>query len=189
MDVFVDAVQLLNKAKITKPVHPKHHKSISNKAELGEGFSYFFQHGAAAERYVGNSSLFEQLVQTASSIKGHRRVLGGNAPVMANRFALEGAEVLLASQASPEFKKALRPEIEITGSEVATSDIHLILEYKTGEKWGNYKSVRANRYIIHSDKYNPTIQSLEPLVRTYEKFNPTLLVVGGLQMLDNFPFQ
>ena len=33
----------------------------------------------------------------------------------------------------------------VAGDQVEEDDIHLILEYKKGEKWGKYKAPRSNR--------------------------------------------
>ena len=33
----------------------------------------------------------------------------------------------------------------VLGDELEEDDIHLILEYKTGDKWGKFTSPRANR--------------------------------------------
>ena len=67
-------------------------------------------------------------------------------------------------------------------------DIHLIIEYKTGDEWGALKTPRANRYILHHDRNNPMIKSLELLNSTIKDFNPRLFVVSGLQMMDNYPY-
>jgi len=72
-------------------------------------------------------------------------------------------------------------------NEDTEDDIHLILEYAKDEAWDHLVAPRANRYIIHSDADNPWITSLEPLIEAMSDFDPHLLVVGGLQMLDNFP--
>lgn len=45
------------------------------------------------------------------------------------------------------------------------------------------------RYIVHSDDHNPYLASMEDFASKLEDFEPDLLVVGGLQMMDNFPFQ
>lgn len=45
------------------------------------------------------------------------------------------------------------------------------------------------RYIVHSDGHNPYLSSMEDFAIKLEEFEPDLLVVGGLQMMDNFPFQ
>jgi len=33
----------------------------------------------------------------------------------------------------------------VAGNEVTEDDIHLIMEYKKGDKWGKYKAPRSNR--------------------------------------------
>ena len=114
--------------------------------------------------------------------------MGGNAPVMANRFALEGAEVLLAAKMSKYFKDKAHESIKVTGNDLNDDDVHLILEYKRNEKWADLQSPRANRFIVHSDKNNPTISSIEAFEEPLEEFEPDLLVVSGLQMMDNYPF-
>ena len=45
------------------------------------------------------------------------------------------------------------------------------------------------RFIVHSDKSNPFLDTLEDLEMELPSFDPSVLVVGGLQMMDNFPFK
>lgn len=42
---------------------------------------------------------------------------------------------------------------------------------------------------MHSDESNPYIETLEGFEAEIKKFKPAALVVGGLQMLDSFPFE
>ena len=60
--------------------------------------------------------------------------LGGNAPVMARRFALEGADVLLAAKMSKSFNEDSHESIKVTGEDIIDDDIHLILVRKIHEK-------------------------------------------------------
>ena len=46
-----------------------------------------------------------------------------------------------------------------------------------------------DRFILHSDRSNPYLETLEDLEREMDVFDPSVLVVGGLQMMDNFPFK
>ena len=75
--------------------------------------------------------------------------LGGNAPVIALRMAREGAEVILGAQDSPDLPIG---NVSPSGPAVDVADIHLILEYKKGEKIGAFTAPRANRFIIHADR-------------------------------------
>jgi len=45
------------------------------------------------------------------------------------------------------------------------------------------------RFIVHNDDHNPTLLSLEKFGSALKSFSPHLIVVSGLQMLDNFPFK
>lgn len=84
----------------------------------------------SCRRFCPNDELFEKLVNTAYDVKDHRVALGGNAPVMARRFALEGADVLLAAKMSKSFNEDSHESIKVTGEDILDDDIHLILVKK-----------------------------------------------------------
>ncbi|TSO25173.1 ADP-dependent glucokinase [Bagarius yarrelli] len=189
VDIIVDGVTLLNKIGLQPTDQPLHHDYIENVEQLAQSFAYFFAPGAAAERLVVNDTLFSQLVEASRELPGNRWSVGGNAPVMAGRMANEGCEVLLGGSFSPDFNDYLSEHITVAGKRVEEPDIHLILEYPSGATWGPYTSRRANRYIVHSDDHNPYLDSMEEFEKKLQSFKPDLLVVGGLQMMDNFPFK
>ncbi|KAK6180797.1 hypothetical protein SNE40_008783 [Patella caerulea] len=189
-DIFVDALSVINGLNLLPPETPEHFDSVNSTEQLAKLAAYFFQHGAAAERYVSNASLFQTILDISDSIQGRRWNLGGNAPVMANRMALEGLDVLLGARLTNNLASSLAPNVKVTGKTTSSEeDVHIILEYKTGEKWGRYVSPRANRLILHSDNSNPYLQSLEDFQQELKTFKPSLVVIGGLQMMDNFPFE
>ncbi|KAL6113261.1 uncharacterized protein ACO6RY_11590 [Pungitius sinensis] len=189
VDLIVDGVMLLNKIGLTPIDQPLHHNYIENKVQLAESFAYFFAPGAAAERFMLNDTLFRELVEASRDLPGNRWAVGGNAPVMANRMASEGCNILLGGSFSPDFTDILSQHITVAGNIIEEPDIHLILEYPSGASWGQYTSRRANRYIVHSDDHNPYLDSMAEFAEKLKDFEPDLLVVGGLQMMDNFPFQ
>lgn len=189
IDLIVDGVSLLNKIGLPPTDQPLHHNYLENEVQLAQSFAYFFAPGAAAERFMLNDTLFRELVEASRDLPGNRWAVGGNAPVMAGRMATEGCDVLLGGSFSPEFTDVLSQHIMVAGNIVEEPDIHLILEYPSGASWGQYTSRRANRYIVHSDDHNPYLDSMEEFSKKLKDFNPDLLVVGGLQMMDNFPFQ
>lgn len=189
MDLIVDGVSLLNKIGLPPTDQPLHHDYIENAEQLAQSFAYFFAPGAAAERFMLNDTLFSELVEASRDLPGNRWSVGGNAPVMAGRMATEGCDILLGGSFSPDFTDVLSQHITVAGNIVEEPDIHLILEYPSGASWGHYTSRRANRYIIHSDDHNPYLASMEKFAEKLQDFDPDLLVVGGLQMMDNFPFQ
>lgn len=185
-DVVVRAVDLLDPLEETTP---RHHHVIGTKQQLLEGFAYFFMHGAAAERFVENSTLFQELVAVASQDANARWTIGGNAPVMGSRLAQEGCHVLLGASMTKQLRESLHTDIEITGKDLEKDDVHLILEYPTGEIWGPFQSPRANRFIAHSDTNNPTLTGLESFQEKLKTYKPDLLIISGLQMMDNYPFK
>ncbi|XP_007252000.2 ADP-dependent glucokinase [Astyanax mexicanus] len=189
VDIIVDGVTLLNKIGLQPTDQPIHHDYIENAEQLAQSFAYFFAPGAASERFVMNDTLFSQLVEASRELPGNRWSIGGNAPVMAGRMASEGCDVLLGGSFSTDFNDVLSEHITVAGNTLDEPDIHLILEYPTGASWGQYTSRRANRYIVHSDDHNPYLDSMEEFEKKLLSFNPDLLVVGGLQMMDNFPFK
>ncbi|XP_068447564.1 ADP-dependent glucokinase [Clinocottus analis] len=189
VDLIVDGVTLLNKIGLPPTNQPLHHDYIENEVQLAESFAYFFAPGAAAERFVLNDTLFSELVEASRDLPGNRWAVGGNAPVMASRMATEGCDILLGGSFSPDFTDVLSQHITVAGNIIEEPDIHLILEYPSGASWGHYTSRRANRYIVHSDDHNPYLDSMAEFAEKLNDFNPDLLVVGGLQMMDNFPFQ
>lgn len=189
VDLIVDGVSLLNKIGLPPTDQPLHHDYIENEAQLAQSFAYFFAPGAAAERFVLNDTLFNELVEASRDLPGNRWAVGGNAPVMAGRMATEGCDILLGGSFSPDFIDVLSQHITVAGNIVEEPDIHLILEYPSGASWGQYTSRRANRYIVHSDDHNPYLDSMAEFAEKLKDFKPDLLVVGGLQMMDNFPFQ
>ncbi|KAK8734070.1 hypothetical protein OTU49_006000, partial [Cherax quadricarinatus] len=186
-DIFVQGSDLMGV--MTPPQRTAHFNRIDSMKQLKEMYALFYTAGSAAERYVGNKTLFNEILAAAEAVPGSYSALGGNAPVMASRFALEGAKVLLAAKRSSYIMNKVHPSIIVRGDETESDeDIHLIIEYKAGESWGTYQAPRANRFIIHSDDNNPVLSTVEDFGGQLEAFKPNLFVVGGLQMMDNFPF-
>ncbi|RVE42796.1 hypothetical protein evm_012553 [Chilo suppressalis] len=189
-DLFVNATKLLDFNELKGS--PEHFNEISNKDEFLKSFAYFFKHGAAAERFMSNSKLYDEVIEKALGLDDTRWAIGGNAPLMAKRFFMEGWKVLFAAKMSQKLKSYIPNDIQIVGDEIneeVKDDIHMILEYKADELFGIYKAPRANRYIVHNDENNPLLSSLEKFGESLPKFGPNLLVISGLQMMDNYPFK
>ncbi|XP_030034750.2 ADP-dependent glucokinase [Manduca sexta] len=189
-DLFVNATLLLDYRELKGA--PEHFNEISSKEEFLKSFAYFFKHGAAAERFMSNAKLYDELIEQALKLPDTRWAIGGNAPLMAKRFHMEGWKVLFAAKMSKKLKEYIPDEIKIVGdeeNEEVKDDVHMILEYKSDEKFGSYRAPRANRYIMHNDENNPLLSSLEKFGDHLPGFKPNLLVISGLQMMDNYPFK
>lgn len=143
-------------------------------------------------RFMSNAKLYDELIEQALKLPDTRWSIGGNAPLMAKRFNIEGWKVLFAAKMSKKLKSYIPEQITIVGddkNEEVKDDIHMILEYKADEQFGAYKAPRANRYIMHNDENNPLLSSLEKFGESLPEFDPNLLVISGLQMMDNYPFK
>lgn len=188
LDIFVSSKDLIFDEH-QAPSNQVHHENIRTQNELNEVLAYFFSEGAAAERYIDNRTFFHELVRRAESIKGSRKAIGGNAAVMAKRFILEGLDrVVLGTQHSKTTTDHYNSKLVVSGPIVEHDDVHICIEYPAGEKWGNYVAPRANRLIIHSDYFNPALESIDNFLSRLETTkNLDLLVIGGLQMMDNIP--
>ena len=46
-----------------------------------------------------------------------------------------------------------------------------------------------DRFFFHHDQHNPFVHSLDEFAAEIVEFVPDLVVLGGLQMMDNFPFE
>ncbi|XP_077996890.1 ADP-dependent glucokinase-like [Glandiceps talaboti] len=187
LDVFVDSMELFDTFGFEPPDNPEHYDMIESSTELLKVYTYFFRHGAAGERYISDKETFKKLVEVARELPDSRLAIGGNAAVIANRLAIEGCDVLLGASMTENLKNGLRDEIQVTGDYLSEDDIHLLLEFKSGETWGKYRAPRANRFIIHNDQANPMLHSLEAFQEKLPGFQAHLLVIGGLQMMDSFP--
>lgn len=188
LDIFVSSRQLILD-RHEAPTVQMHHENIRTQDQLNEVLAYFFNEGAAAERYIDNRTFFLELVEQAESAQGSRMAIGGNAATMAKRFVLEGVDrVILGTQLSKQNSDRYNDKLVISGPIVDQDDVHICIEYPAGEKWGTYVAPRANRLIIHSDHYNPALKSVDNFITRLEGAkNLDLLVIGGLQMMDNIP--
>lgn len=138
---------------------------------------------------MADRNLFKQFVAVSKTMPGARSHSGGYALTSAARFADLGCDVLLAAELEKSTIAKLGPTIKLTGKPVEEDDIHLVLEFKSGAYWGKYISKRANRLIVNNDVHAPLLKPIEQLEEELVSFAPKLLTVGGLQMLDTYPFK
>ena len=134
-----------------------------------------------------DKELFRKMVVKALTLEGTRKLVGGSGLQIGKRLVKEGCHVLAAADSSAELINMLPDKMSAIGDNVDVDDIHLILEYLAHLPWGKYESQRANRLVIHSDEHNPYLKSLNKFQEKVQQFSPSILVVAGLHMLDNFP--
>lgn len=148
--------------------------------------SFMYMH-IFGRRYVEDKELFRKVTAKALEVKSTRKLTGGTGLQIGKRLAKEGCHVLIAADISEELLKMLPENMTAAGTVVDIDDIHCLLEYPAHLPWGKYESQRANRLVLHSDKHNPYLKSLDKFQEKLTEFSPAVLVIGGLHILDNFP--
>ena len=66
-------------------------------------------------------------------------------------------------------------------------EVHLIMEYSVGEKWGDAITPVATRLITSNDKSNSDMSHLDAFFSGLASFKPDLTVLSGLHLLDGHP--
>ena len=114
-------------------------------------FAHFFGSGSAAERFISEPSLLDQLVSGSESMPENkvRFSTGGNAALMSNHLAGLGCTVTLGGPIGSKLKELLHGKVvPVSSSNGDKDEVHLILEYSKGFSWRNISSPRANRFIV-----------------------------------------
>jgi len=162
--------------------------TISSRESLGDSFGHFFHNSSAAERTVVDPKLMDELVEKATQIDGHFFLPGGNSAIMAKRLAQEGCHVLLGGPVGTRLKEKLSHErLRFVAEGNVKEDVHLIMEYSKGEKWGEAgPSSRSNRYILNHGAYEAScqMQGMEELFAACPEFQPDIISLSGTHILE-----
>lgn len=150
-----------------------------------EALLFHFKDGVAGERLVTDPAVFAQVVEAAKAA-AHNRSVGGNAAIMAKRFAavLTGGSVLLGGVVGADLAALLGPGVSLASPQAPTDEVHLILEYAAGEVYAGVTAPRANRFIISADRSNGALAPMEAFHKAVVAAPPSLLVISGLHMVD-----
>uniref|UniRef100_A0A1A8IRV2 ADP-dependent glucokinase n=2 Tax=Nothobranchius kuhntae TaxID=321403 RepID=A0A1A8IRV2_NOTKU len=185
VDVVVSGVGLLQ-ALAVDPGTGLDHEVLHSKEDLKETFIHFMERGAAAERFFSDSEVFQRIARAAAEYPGAKLYVGGNAALIGQKFAsYPDLMVLLCGPVGPKLHELLDEQIVVPpGSLQETDEFHLILEYKAGERWGSTQAPQANRFIFSHDVSNGGMSSLEMFVASLEEFQPELVVLSGLHMME-----
>lgn len=198
MDVSVDASSFVSRViqhfgLEGRDFTPRFHAALTTVEEFVESFLFFFGEGANAEQRMLKPEIFAELVELAKREARLKSYPGGNALTMAQRVALEGGvKVVLGGQLSEEVKKQLPQNIEYVApsSNHTEMDIHLTLEYQTGDTIQGVNGVaspRMNRYYLNADIHNARLTSAKALQEHMEQqpdATDYVVAVSGLQLAD-----
>nr|XP_057932395.1 ADP-dependent glucokinase isoform X2 [Doryrhamphus excisus] len=185
VDVVVSGVGLLQ-ALAVDPGSGLDHEVLHSKEDLKEAFIHYMERGAAAERFFSDKDLFQRIARAAAEYPSAKLYVGGNAALIGQKLATyPDLVVLLCGPVGPRLHEMLDEQIVVPpGSLQETDEYHLILEYKAGEQWGSTRAPQANRFIFSHDVSNGEMSSLETFVASLEEFQPDLVVLSGLHMME-----
>ncbi|MGH0115364.1 UNVERIFIED_CONTAM: hypothetical protein FKN15_006792 [Acipenser sinensis] len=118
--------------------------------------------------------------------KAGNHFVGGNAALIGQKLATNPhVTVLLCGPVGPKLHELLADQIIVPAESLqVTDEYHLILEYKAGDKWGSSQAPNANRFIFSHDTSNGEMSALETFVGSMEEFQPQLVVLSGLHMME-----
>ncbi|KAM9754442.1 ADP-dependent glucokinase isoform 2-T2 [Menidia menidia] len=185
VDVVVSGVGLLQ-ALAVDPGAGRDHEVLHSKDDLKEAFIHYMERGAAAERFFSDEETFQRIARAAAEYPGAKLYVGGNAALIGQKLATyPDLMVLLCGPVGPKLHEMLDEQIVVPAESLQeTDEFHLILEYKAGERWGSTQAPQANRFIFSHDVSNGEMSSLETFVASLEEFQPELVVLSGLHMMD-----
>lgn len=185
VDVVVSGVGLLQ-ALAVDPGVGLDHEVLHSKEDLREAFIHYMGRGAAAERFFSDKEVFQRIARAAAEYPGAKLYVGGNAALIGQKLATyPDLMVLLCGPVGPKLHEMLDEQIVVPPESLQeTDEFHLILEYRAGEKWGSTQAPQANRFIFSHDVSNGEMSSLETFVASLEEFQPDLVVLSGLHMME-----
>ncbi|KAM7415027.1 hypothetical protein PAMA_019719 [Pampus argenteus] len=185
VDVVVSGVGLLQ-ALAVDPGSGLDHEVLHSKEDLKEAFIHYMQRGAAAERFFSDDEAFQRIARAAAEYPGAKLYVGGNAALIGQKLATHpDLMVLLCGPVGPKLHELLDEQIVVPPDSLQeTDEYHLILEYKAGEQWGSTQAPQANRFIFSHDVSNGEMSSLETFVASLEEFEPDLVILSGLHMME-----
>ncbi|XP_059496073.1 ADP-dependent glucokinase isoform X1 [Stegostoma tigrinum] len=185
VDVVVCGVGLL-KALALDSGNKVDHDTLQSREHLMETFSYFMDKGVAAERFFTDKELFRKIAQTASQFPGAKHFVGGNAALIGQKLSTNlNLSVMLCGPVGPKLRELLDDRIIVPAESLQEMDeYHLILEYQNGDEWGSIKAPQANRFIFSHDVSNGEMNMMETFITSLEEFEPELVVLSGLHMME-----
>uniref|UniRef100_A0A8D0GKG3 ADP dependent glucokinase n=1 Tax=Sphenodon punctatus TaxID=8508 RepID=A0A8D0GKG3_SPHPU len=185
VDVVLSGVKLLQALGLD-PGDGKDHAVLQSRKDLKEAFIHFMEKGAAAERFFGDAESFHHIAQAASKYPGAQLYVGGNAALIGQKLAANpNLKVLLCGPVGPKLHELLDDNVIVPPESLQKSDeFHLILEYQAGEEWGQLRAPNANRFIFSHDRSNGAMNMLEVFVASLDEFQPDLVVLSGLHMME-----
>ncbi|XP_071964756.1 ADP-dependent glucokinase-like [Antedon mediterranea] len=185
-DLIVSGTALLIALGI-EPKEKQDHATLHSLNHLGETFGFFFRQGSGGERYFSNGEVYQQIIDVANKLPKKQYSLGGNAGLMAQKIAntMPDVQIQFVGPVGPIAEKMFADSIQVpNGVKVQNDEVHLIMEYARGEKWGEDVAPLATRFITSNDIANANLIGINMFVKSVTEFQPQLIVLSGLHLLD-----
>ncbi|XP_067871751.1 ADP-dependent glucokinase isoform X2 [Heterodontus francisci] len=124
--------------------------------------------------------------RTGASVPRPQHFVGGNAALIGQRLGSNvNLSVLLCGPVGPKLHELLDDRIIVPPESLQEADeYHLILEYQAGDTWGEVEAPQANRFIFSHDMSNGEMNMMETFIASLEEFEPELIVLSGLHMME-----
>ncbi|XP_013385712.1 ADP-dependent glucokinase isoform X1 [Lingula anatina] len=187
VDLIVRGTELLQSLGVT-PGEKKDHRTVGSIADMQEAFTHYFSKGAAAERPFTDGPLYKNtVVKAAATLKSSEWFIGGNAALISQKITsiFPDTQVQLVGPVGPKLKELLNKTIYVPkASSHEQDEVHLIMEYKRGEKWGAFTAPVANRFITSYDIANGQATMMDTFFASFDEFKPDLVVLSGLNQLE-----
>ncbi|XP_062516761.1 ADP-dependent glucokinase-like isoform X2 [Corticium candelabrum] len=142
---------------------------------------------AAAERVFAHQEGYLEIVDHAHRLENKQYFVGGNAALVGLKMAstFSDTKILLGGPVGDQLERLLLPNMEVPdGCRQKNDEVHLILEYKSGETWGSTTASCSNRFIFSYDIGNSNLLAMESFFTSLESFKPDLVVLSGLHLLE-----
>ena len=190
LDIVVNAIDLMKNLKQHIAPKPKLHQTLLNKNHFLETFAHFFKEGSGVEYYLESQEDFKELVEKSVPL-AKIKDLGGNGAVMALRAYQEGIDILLGCSLDRKaFEELFDSKVKLVSPvEENMTDIHLVLDFFEGEKWGSLTCPRSNRFYLNHDTINTELALLDPFHKRIKEFLPDIVAIGGLHLFNDFKFE
>ncbi|XP_064653021.1 ADP-dependent glucokinase-like [Lineus longissimus] len=187
VDLIVNGRELLEALEAKSNGVYNDHETLTSIQDIQETFANYFRKGAAVERPFVDGKVYQHIVEKAGKLDDHQWYIGGNAALMAETVASSFplTKVQLIGPVGQRLHKLLNPSITVPKVSLTESDeVHLIMEYQIGEKWGNDTATVANRFITSYDEANGKMTMLDTFFKSIQEDNPDLVVLSGLHMME-----
>ena len=94
-------------------------------------------------------------------------------------------KIFLGGPIGQKLRQLLSPRVT-TPPPSLSDEVHMILEYSTGDQWGNMTARCSNRVIFSNDIANSELRAVDDFFDYIRSSKPDLVVVSGAHLLERY---